>query len=141
MLVSTHLRDLAMQACEDALVLRGGSAVAAMAADELVGEAGAVPTEHSWTELRRGADDLRALLAFRSARPGPPQQGAAAPAPRVVLGLTVAAVVVPAYLRAPLHAQTSDQLVAILPSLLPRLPRARRPRRDRVGRRPRGGAP
>ena len=27
-LVSTHLRDLAMQACENALVLRGGSSVA-----------------------------------------------------------------------------------------------------------------
>ena len=40
-LVSTHLRDLAMQACDDALVLRGGSAVAAMEADALVGEAGA----------------------------------------------------------------------------------------------------
>jgi ABC-2 type transport system ATP-binding protein len=40
-LISTHLRDLAMQACEDALVLRGGSAVAALEADELVGEAGA----------------------------------------------------------------------------------------------------
>lgn len=40
-LVSTHLRDLAMEACEDALVLRGGSAVAALDAVELVGEAGA----------------------------------------------------------------------------------------------------
>jgi len=40
-LISTHLRDLAMEACEDALVLRGGSAVAAMDADRLVGEAGA----------------------------------------------------------------------------------------------------
>lgn len=40
-LVSTHLRDLAMEACEDALVLRGGSAVAAMDSGELVGEAGA----------------------------------------------------------------------------------------------------
>jgi ABC-2 type transport system ATP-binding protein len=40
-LISTHLRDLAMQACDDALVMRGGSTVAAMDADELVGEAGA----------------------------------------------------------------------------------------------------
>jgi len=40
-LVSTHLRDLAMHACEDALVLRGGAAVAALDADELVGEDGA----------------------------------------------------------------------------------------------------
>jgi ABC-2 type transport system ATP-binding protein len=40
-LVSTHLRDLAMAACETALVLRGGSSVAKMRADELVGEEGA----------------------------------------------------------------------------------------------------
>jgi ABC-2 type transport system ATP-binding protein len=40
-LISTHLRDLAMQACDDALVMRGGSTVAALDADELVGEAGA----------------------------------------------------------------------------------------------------
>jgi len=41
-LVSTHLRDLAMEACETALVLRGGSTVATMSAAELVGEEGAV---------------------------------------------------------------------------------------------------
>ena len=40
-LVSTHLRDLAMQACENALVLRGGSTVAELSAHELVGEEGA----------------------------------------------------------------------------------------------------
>ena len=40
-LVSTHLRDLAMQACQSALVLRGGASVAALGADELVGEEGA----------------------------------------------------------------------------------------------------
>ena len=40
-LVSTHLRDLAMEACEDALVLRGGSAVAALGSDDLAGEDGA----------------------------------------------------------------------------------------------------
>ncbi len=40
-LVSTHLRDLAMQACSTAVVLRGGAQVAAMDADELSGEAGA----------------------------------------------------------------------------------------------------
>lgn len=40
-LVSTHLRDLAVSVCEDALVLRGGCAVAGMAAAALVGEAGA----------------------------------------------------------------------------------------------------
>jgi ABC-2 type transport system ATP-binding protein len=40
-LVSTHLRDLAMEACEDALVLRGGAAVAALGSEDLVGEDGA----------------------------------------------------------------------------------------------------
>jgi ABC-2 type transport system ATP-binding protein len=40
-LVSTHLRELAIEACQDALVLRGGSAVAAMPATEMAGEAGA----------------------------------------------------------------------------------------------------
>jgi ABC-2 type transport system ATP-binding protein len=40
-LVSTHLRELAVQACQDALVLRGGSAVAEMPAAEMSGEAGA----------------------------------------------------------------------------------------------------
>jgi ABC-2 type transport system ATP-binding protein len=40
-LVSTHLRDLAMQACENALVLRGGASVADLRAHELVGEEGA----------------------------------------------------------------------------------------------------
>ena len=40
-LVSTHLRELAVEACADAVVLRGGSAVAAVAATEMRGEAGA----------------------------------------------------------------------------------------------------
>jgi ABC-2 type transport system ATP-binding protein len=40
-LVSTHLRELAVQACEDAIVLRGGSAVAEIPAHEMSGEEGA----------------------------------------------------------------------------------------------------
>jgi len=40
-LVSTHLRELAIQACSTALVLRGGSAVARLDAHELAGEEGA----------------------------------------------------------------------------------------------------
>ncbi len=40
-LVSTHLRDLAMQACTTAVVLRGGARVASMTAGDLQGEAGA----------------------------------------------------------------------------------------------------
>ena len=40
-LVSTHLRDLAMQVCETALVLRSGATVAELRAHELAGEEGA----------------------------------------------------------------------------------------------------
>ncbi len=40
-LVSTHLRELAVEACHHAIVLRGGSAVAALPADQMTGEAGA----------------------------------------------------------------------------------------------------
>jgi ABC-2 type transport system ATP-binding protein len=40
-LVSTHLRELAVEACQEALVMRGGAAVAALPATELTGEAGA----------------------------------------------------------------------------------------------------
>ena len=40
-LVSTHLRELAVQACEHAVVLRGGSAVAEVPAHEMRGEEGA----------------------------------------------------------------------------------------------------
>ncbi len=40
-LVSTHLRELAVDACQDAVVLRGGRAVAAVPAGEMTGEAGA----------------------------------------------------------------------------------------------------
>jgi ABC-2 type transport system ATP-binding protein len=40
-LVSTHLRELAVQACQHAMVLRGGSAVAALTASEMGGEEGA----------------------------------------------------------------------------------------------------
>ena len=41
MLVSTHLRELAVQACGEALVLRGGQPVATLEAAQLVGEDGA----------------------------------------------------------------------------------------------------
>jgi ABC-2 type transport system ATP-binding protein len=40
-LVSTHLRELAVEACQDAVVLRGGAAVAQVPASEMGGEAGA----------------------------------------------------------------------------------------------------
>ena len=40
-LVSTHLRELAIQACNTVLVLRGGSRVASVGSDEMAGEEGA----------------------------------------------------------------------------------------------------
>lgn len=40
-LVSTHLRELAVEACQHAMVLRGGSAVAELTAAEIGGEDGA----------------------------------------------------------------------------------------------------
>jgi ABC-2 type transport system ATP-binding protein len=40
-LVSTHLRELAIEACDDVLVLRGGSRVATTTAAEMAGEEGA----------------------------------------------------------------------------------------------------
>jgi ABC-2 type transport system ATP-binding protein len=40
-LVSTHLRELAIEACTTVLVLRGGSRVATMASGEMAGEEGA----------------------------------------------------------------------------------------------------
>lgn len=40
-LVSTHLRELAVEACQTAMVLSGGSAVAELSASEMAGEAGA----------------------------------------------------------------------------------------------------
>ena len=40
-LVSTHLRDLAVEACETAVVLRGGARVAELASRRAAGEAGA----------------------------------------------------------------------------------------------------
>ena len=40
-LVSTHLRELAVETCQEAVVMRAGAAVAAMPADELTGEGGA----------------------------------------------------------------------------------------------------
>ena len=40
-ILSTHLRDLAVQACDHAVVLRGGLAVASVEAHEMAGEGGA----------------------------------------------------------------------------------------------------
>ncbi len=40
-LLSTHLRELAVQACGDVIVLRGGARVATVDADRMTGEEGA----------------------------------------------------------------------------------------------------
>jgi ABC-2 type transport system ATP-binding protein len=40
-LLSTHLRDLAIQTCGSVLVMRGGARVASVDADEMAGEEGA----------------------------------------------------------------------------------------------------
>jgi len=45
--VSTHLRDLAVRACDDAVVMRAGRVVAQLGADELEGEEG----ERAYREL------------------------------------------------------------------------------------------
>ena len=39
-IVSTHLRDLAVAACEEAIVMLGGTAAATVPAADMVGEAG-----------------------------------------------------------------------------------------------------
>lgn len=74
-------------------------------------------TELSWTELRRGVVDLRALLAFRRAGLGAASRRRLGFAAVLVLVLTVAAIVVPAYLQGPLNASNQGNLVGILPTL------------------------
>jgi hypothetical protein len=76
-----------------------------------------VPTEHSWTEVRAGITDLRALLAFRAAALTDRVRRRLRLAGGIVLALTVAALVVPAYLQEPLGASHTRQFVAILPTL------------------------
>jgi hypothetical protein len=76
-----------------------------------------VPTEHSWTELRRGLADLGSLLAFRSSGLEGRVRRRLRIAASAVGGLTLAAIVVPAYLQEPLEARHTHQIVAILPTL------------------------
>ena len=75
-----------------------------------------MPTEHSWTELRRGATDLRALLAFRGAGLNRRTRRRLRIAGGAVLLLTGAAIVVPAYLADPLDHRNAGKFVAILPT-------------------------
>lgn len=76
-----------------------------------------MPTEHSWTELRRGVGDLRALLAFRGAGLARPVRRRLRIAGVAVLLITVAAIAVPAYLKEPLGSRDVGKFVAILPTL------------------------
>jgi hypothetical protein len=76
-----------------------------------------VPTEHSWTELRRGLVDLRWVIAFRAGGLAPRVRKRLRLAGALVVALTVAAIVVPAYLQDPLNARHTRQFVAILPTM------------------------
>ena len=69
-LVSTHLRELAVQACQHAIVLRGGSAVAEMAAADMGGEDGRRCSTAPCSTAGAEADDLgqRPRAARRPAR-------------------------------------------------------------------------
>ena len=104
-LVSTHLRDLAVQACQHALVLRGGSAVAAVGAAEMAGRTGRVPTAPSSTDApvagpspgRRAAAARRARSASGSPGCAAVRRRAAPVASRWLASLTLLAAVVPAF--------------------------------------------
>lgn len=76
-----------------------------------------MPTEHSWTELRRGLADLRALLAFRATGVDRRARIRLRVGAGIVVVLTLAAAVLPAYLKEPLDGQRTGDLVAILPTL------------------------
>ena len=96
-LVSTHLRDLAMQACGDVLVLRGGARVATVDARRDGRRGGRpVPTAPSSTDEWRGAFvDLRHLLWFRACTVRRRRPAAAAVA--VLVAVTLASAAVPAW--------------------------------------------
>lgn len=68
-------------------------------------------------EIARGLADLRSLLRFRSSSLGRHTRRRLWIAAGVVLALSVAAAVVPAYLREPLDARRAGDLVALSPSL------------------------
>ena len=76
-----------------------------------------MPTEHSWTEVRRGGEDLRALLAFRRSGLSAVSRKRLRFGGGVVVALTIAAVVVPAYLKDALDGPKTGDLVAIMPTL------------------------
>lgn len=80
-------------------------------------------TVRSWTEagplrsLQAGLGDVAALLAFRRSGLSTASDRRLRIGGASVLALTVIAIVVPAYLREPLHARHASDLVAVLPSM------------------------
>lgn len=76
-----------------------------------------MPTGLSWTELDRSVDDLRAVLRFRGASLDARSRRRLRVGATVVLLLTVAAAVVPAYVRGLLGAARVGEFLPILPSL------------------------
>jgi hypothetical protein len=76
-----------------------------------------VPTEHSWTELRRGAADLRALLAFRAGGLSDRALRRLRWAGAALLLLTLVAAFAPAIARRELNGNSVSGLVAIMPTL------------------------
>ncbi|HET8603187.1 MAG TPA: hypothetical protein VFM09_04605 [Marmoricola sp.] len=76
-----------------------------------------MPTGLSWTELDRSVDDLRAVLRFRAGNLDARARRRLRIGAAVVLLLTVAATVVPAYVRGALHAERVGEFLPILPTL------------------------
>jgi len=76
-----------------------------------------VSTALSWTELRSSHSDLGSLLAFRRSGLTDTSRRRMRVAGAVVLLLTVAAIVAPAYLGGPLPRERGGQLLALLPSM------------------------
>jgi hypothetical protein len=76
-----------------------------------------VSTALSWTELRSSRSDLGSLLAFRRSGLTGTSRRRMRVAGVVVLVMTVAAMVGPAYLGGPLPRERSGQLLALLPSM------------------------
>ena len=74
-------------------------------------------TALSWTELRQSRADLGALLAFRRSALSAPARRRMSVTGSVVLLLTAAAAIVPAYVPGGFPRERSGQLIAILPSM------------------------
>jgi hypothetical protein len=75
-----------------------------------------VPTELSWTEFRRAFGDLRALLAFRRSGLADKNRRRLRIGAGLIVALTIAAVVVPAYANQLLDGKHVGTFVALLPS-------------------------